>query len=390
MRGLQHWLEVLDRLRRERVVTIVGALFVLLVLSSIGIFALERGVPNGQIEGLGDALWWSLVTVTTVGYGDTVPQTPWGRLLAVATMLCGISLLTITTATIASVFVEKKIREDKGLEAVRLKGHVVLCGWNEFGDDIIEGLFQYSRERRLKLVLVNDLPPEHIETLRQKYQKTDIEYVRGDFVYENVLRNANVAGAEVVIVVADTSGDRSQEHADERTVLATLAVKSLAPNVRTCAELLDESNRLHLDRVNVDEVIVRGKSTGTLLAGTAMSPGLASVLEGILAFDAENRLWRMKIPERFVGVAVDELQLYLRQERQALLLAIVREQKGVNMADVLSHDMTAVEAFIKKKFEEAEIPLFQKGRGYQVKVNPPDDYIIDAQDEAYVLGRSKG
>jgi len=78
--------------------------------------------------------------------------------------------------------------------------------------------------------------------------------------------------------------------------------------VRACAELLDESNRLHLDRVNVDEVIVRGKSTGTLLAGTAMSPGLASVLEGILAFDAENRLWRMKIPERFVGVAVDEFR----------------------------------------------------------------------------------
>jgi hypothetical protein len=49
--------------------------------------------------------------------------------------------------------------------------------------------------------------------------------------------------------------------------------------------------------------------------------------------------------------------------------------------------MTAIDAFIKKKFEEAEIPLLQKEHGYQVTVNPPDDYIIQPQDEAYVLGR---
>jgi voltage-gated potassium channel len=388
VRGPRGGVETLERLRRERLVMILGALFVVLMLSSIGIYTLEHRTPNGDIKGLGDALWWSLVTVTTVGYGDKVPHTPWGRLLAMATMLCGVSLLSITTATIASVFVEKKIREEKGLETIKLKGHVVLCGWNEFGDEIIEGLIQYSGGRRLKIVLVNDLPPESIDELRLKYEGTvDIEYVRGNHVYENVLRNANVPAAEVVIVIADISGDKLLENADQRTILSTLAIKSLAPTTRTCAELLDESNRAHLQRVNVDEVIVRGGRTGILIAGTALSPGLPAVLEGIMALDAENHLWRMKIPEGFVGENIGAFQQYLRQRHQALLLAIMREQKGVDMADILSHDMTAIDAFIKKKFEDADIPLLQKGHGYQVKVNPPDDYIIEPQDEAYVLGK---
>jgi voltage-gated potassium channel len=312
-------------------------------------------------------------------------------LLAVATMLCGISLLSITTATIASAFVGKKIREEKGLEAIKLKGHVVLCGWNEFGDQIIEGLIQYAGDRRLKILLVNEVAPESIDSLRQRYRgAADIEYVRGNFVYENILRNANVAAAEVVMVIADTFGGKSVEDADQRTILAALAVKSLAPSTRICTELLDKSNRAHLDRVNVDEIIVRGGRTGTLLAGSALSPGLPAVLDGILAPDAENRLWRMKIPDRFVGDPIDTFQKYLRQEHKALLIAIAKEQKGFDMADILSHDMTAIDAFIMKKFEEAQIPLSQQRRGYHVKVNPPDDYVIVPGDEAYVLGCRTG
>jgi voltage-gated potassium channel len=379
-------LEILVRFRRERVFTIMGVLLVVLLVSSVSIYLFEREGSDSQIRGFGDALWWSIVTVATVGYGDVVPRTTWGRVIAVATIISGIVLMSITTATIASVFVEKKIREEKGLEAVKLKGHVVVCGWNETTEETIEGLVRESGDRRLNIVLVNELPPEEIDDLRQKFVGEDLEYVRGNFVYENVLKRANISSAEAVIVVPDTSGGRSLDRADERTILATLAIKSLAPQTRTCAELLDGSNRPHLLRANVDEVVVRGERTSLLLGWAALSPGLTEVLRGIMSQEAENRFWRAVIPERFVGSPVKEYRRYLQEENGSLLIAFVREHKAMDLADLLSHDMTAIDAFIKKKFEEAEIPLVTTAKGLQVTVNPSDAYVIHAQDVAFALG----
>jgi len=345
----------------------------------------EHGHPESEIKGFWDAVWWSIVTVATVGYGDLVPRTPLGRVLGGATILGGVVLLSITTATIASVFVEKKIREERGLEAVKLKGHMVLCGWNESVEELIEGLVRGSGGGRLKLVLVNDLPPEELDVLRQKYPDHDLEYVRGDFVYEGVLKKANIPSASVVIVVPDLSAGRTRERADERTILATLAIKSLAPQTRTCAEILDASNRAHLMRANVDEVIVRGERTGVLMAGAALSPGLTAVLDEIFSLDSDNGFWGMEIPSHFVGRPVKEFREHLLREG-LLLVAMTREHRGMDLTDILSHDMSAIDAFIKKKFEEAELPLVQKGKGYQVKVNPPEDSLIEARDMAFVLG----
>ncbi len=385
MKGSNWFRRTRERLERERVFTILAVLFTLIFMSSIGLLMVEHGHPESEIKGFWDAVWWSIVTVATVGYGDVVPRTPLGRVLGGVTILGGVVLLSITTATIASVFVEKKIREERGLEAVKLKGHVVLCGWNESVEELIEGLVRGSGGGRLKLVLVNDLPPEELDVLRQKYPDHDLEYVRGDFVYEGVLKKANIPSASVVIVVPDLSAGRARERADERTVLATLAIKSLAPQTRTCAEILDASNRAHLMRANVDEVIVRGERAGVLMAGAALSPGLTAVLDEIFSLDSDTGFWGTEIPSHFVGRPVKELREHLLREG-LLLVAITREHRGMDLTDILSHDMSAIDAFIKKKFEEAELPLVQKGKGYQVKVNPPEDSLIEARDAAFVLG----
>jgi voltage-gated potassium channel len=88
------------------VIYIVGGTTLILFVAALAILDAERGAPDTQIATLGDALWWSFVTVTTVGYGDTVPITATGRLIAVGLMLAGIALLGTVTATLASWLVE--------------------------------------------------------------------------------------------------------------------------------------------------------------------------------------------------------------------------------------------------------------------------------------------
>ena len=77
----------------------------LVVLCGVSVYFLERN-ENPSIETFGDALWWAIVTATTVGYGDVSPVTLEGRVIAVILMMSGIGVIGAFTATIASLFLE--------------------------------------------------------------------------------------------------------------------------------------------------------------------------------------------------------------------------------------------------------------------------------------------
>lgn len=91
-----------------------SAVFVVFV-GALAVLDAERGAPGATITSFGDALWWALTTVTTVGYGDELPVTVSGRLVAAGMMLAGIVLLGVVTASLASWFVEK-LEEVRGEE----------------------------------------------------------------------------------------------------------------------------------------------------------------------------------------------------------------------------------------------------------------------------------
>ncbi|MFC4502294.1 MULTISPECIES: potassium channel family protein [Streptomyces] len=96
-----------------RVTTYVaGAVVGLLMFGSLAVLSVERDSPDGNIRTLGDALWWSFTTMTTVGYGDHAPTTGLGRMIAVGLMLSGIALLGLVTANIAAWFMERFEKDD--------------------------------------------------------------------------------------------------------------------------------------------------------------------------------------------------------------------------------------------------------------------------------------
>ena len=90
--------------------TVVASIAVVVAAAGL-VFAVEEG-GDGTIDSFGDALWWSVTTVTTVGYGDTFPVTPAGRGVAAALMLAGIALFGVLTANLAAFLIEEDERED--------------------------------------------------------------------------------------------------------------------------------------------------------------------------------------------------------------------------------------------------------------------------------------
>jgi voltage-gated potassium channel len=104
---------------RGKVGTYVGASTVLLLLiAALAILDAERDADDANITGFGDALWWALATVTTVGYGDRFPVTLTGRFVATGLMIAGIALLGVVTASVASWLVERVSEAGEGSESV--------------------------------------------------------------------------------------------------------------------------------------------------------------------------------------------------------------------------------------------------------------------------------
>ncbi|MFR9794677.1 ion channel [Streptomyces sp. MS06] len=91
---------------------VIGSVAGLLMFGSLAVLSVERDAPGSNIKTLGDAVWWSFTTMTTVGYGDLAPTTGLGRALAVGLMLSGIALLGVVTANIAAWFISRFEKED--------------------------------------------------------------------------------------------------------------------------------------------------------------------------------------------------------------------------------------------------------------------------------------
>ena len=112
-----------NAIRGKVVVYTISGAVLLVYVASLAVLQTERGAPGAHIVNFGDAVWWAITTITTVGYGDMYPVTTTGRVIAALLMIGGISLVGSITATIASWIVQTVAIEDKA-HAMATAAHV--------------------------------------------------------------------------------------------------------------------------------------------------------------------------------------------------------------------------------------------------------------------------
>ncbi|MCX5847119.1 MAG: ion channel [Deltaproteobacteria bacterium] len=380
-------LRFMKGLYRERFVQIAIVILSVIFFSSLCVYYFERARVDSNIRSLWDGVWWAIVTMGTVGYGDKYPITTGGRIVGLILIFAGVGLMSLFTATIASIFVEKKLKEGRGLETVKEKDHIVICGWNQHTEEVLQVLTTYGTIDDTPIILINELTVDDIDSFKLKYNKYNLKFLRGNYVHEDVLLRANIAKAKFALIMADTSGSHPLDRIDERTTLAALTIKSIAPKVKTIAELLDGENRQHLKRANVDEIIVRGEHVGSLLASAINSPGLPKIFSSILSLTDTNKLWRVEIPRSFIGRTFKELSTFYREKQHAILLGLLMEKKAMKLEDLLSDDTSIIDTFIKEKIKEAKKDLLYKREEIQFILNPDDGYIINEGEFAVILSK---
>jgi len=372
-------------LKKSQLAQLVIVIVLAVATTSLLVLLSERVANPREFQSFGDALWWSIVTISTVGYGDKVPITLAGRIVSTITIISGLILISLFTATVSSVFVARKIKESQGLQDIDFSGHTLICGWNAHVEEILRILNRYSTAATtMKIVLANEAQPELMEVVSEAYPNLDVKFVRGDYSREPVLHRANIKAAQSAIIVPDTTSQSGQP-SDEKTLLALLTMKSMNPKVKVYAHVSNRENYQHVKRANADEIIVSDQHVGFFLANQVLSPGASQVAMEILDYEHGNDIHRVPIPEEFVGRTFEEAFLHFKKTKNWTLIGIVTEEETVSLGDILSHDMSAVDTFIERKFKEAGISVAERV-GMRVEVNPPSDYQIQIKDLAVIIG----
>ena len=366
---------LVKRATRSRTYPVIAIILLVFLLSSLGVLFFEYGVNRG-FANMWDAIWWTLVTAATVGYGDKVPLTTGGRLVAIFVMLLGIGLLGMITGRIASWLVAWKIKEGSGLaDQKKIKKHFVICGWKNEMVSVLEDILCINpRLSDEDIVVVSTVEQAKMENLRSNPNLQNVRFVRGDYVDENVLLRANIKKADRVLVLADKSSQASDQEVDARTVMTVLTIKTISRDIYTCVELIDSKFKRYLENVHCDEIILSREHNRMLLANATAASGIAHIVQDLLNVEG-GRLITRNFPGRFVGDSFANLSSYFMEGESGILIGLLentgniflRKREALHEAQKTPDISRLVANLQEVKELRGNLPVFNPGPDYRIK-----------------------
>jgi voltage-gated potassium channel len=295
----------------------------------------------------------------------------------------GVISLSLVTATVASVFIERKFRQEKGLEAIKSTQHILILGWPAEAEVLLDQLLK-RLSSSIPVVLINKEAPEQMEAVKERFPEREVFYLRGDYSREDTLLKANVRWALKAIILADRQPGETAAQVDQRTLFTALTLRALHPKIRILAELLRVENRSYLERAGAEQVLIRGQYDSSLLAGAIASPALFRIYTSLLLGDGQG-LWDVEIPSYFQGSPLSDFATHLQEKYQGILIGVYTEGRALSLEELLSDEPSAIDDFIRRKFAETKMTHLLGRTKVEYQVNPPGATILGPNQFAVVI-----
>lgn len=319
---------------------LLGLLLFLYLITANLLYFVEIRNSDANIKNYGDALWLTVITFATIGYGDRFAVTSLGRIITVIAATGGIALyagLGSALLTGISILVQ---RAEAGELGIPVKNHAIICNWHEEAETLIQEL------------LAGDTPIQDAVVVsrgeRPFEAQTHWHFVSGDPSDEATLRRANINQATAIIVFPpEEEVLREGEIADSLSLMLAVTVKEMSPAAWRGVFVQRKQNMKHFEGVNA---IINDRRIGSMIMVQALQdPGVELLVQELLSNLEGQTLFTCQMPsKRFVNWG--SLSSYCRTQNW-LAVAIRREKKVV--------------------------------------VNPPDNTALVAGDEMIIIAHSR-
>jgi voltage-gated potassium channel len=297
-------------------------LTVVVVLGGVSIFLAEARYQGADIKSIPEGIWWALVTLTTVGYGDFTPTTPLGRVVAGTVMVLGMFTLALFAGIVGSTLLRVLVglRQDQ-FRMSSYSGHIVICGYDRAAPLLLEAVKAEFPTGERELVVFGpgdrpgDLPPDFI-------------WVGGDPSKESELEKVRLSHAHAAIIVG--SRKTAPPQADANTIMVVFTMRSYLDKqpvterrkrpLYVIAEILDPENVGHARTAGADEVIETTRLGFSLIAHAAVMPGSGTIMSTVASAGAHS-LYIASNPVN-EPISYAELSRKLRSESGAVLIGV--------------------------------------------------------------------
>jgi len=227
-----------------------------------------------------DGLWYTLVTMTTVGYGDFFPRTAGGRfLVGWPIMFFGIGILGYALSVIAAAMVTSKTKELKGMASFTFSNHLVLFNFPGLAkvERVLEELsLDPAFGKSVPVILID----EHLEELPQELLKRNMHFVRGNPTRDETLSRASIDRARHAVVLSRDPGDPAS---DNLNVSIAIAIEGRCQRVNTVIECIAPAAEELLRKTGCDRIVCASRFEANFLSQELLNPGLQDIIADLLS-----------------------------------------------------------------------------------------------------------
>ncbi len=272
-------------LREKRFELFTLAIFAGFVLfaSSTAIYMFESDLPDSDVDTFFDALYWSLVTASTVGYGDITPHTPEGRVIAVVLIVSGLGVAAFATSILVSAFSARfsEMRQQHTLYTIeRMRRIILVCGYGRVSEAVLEKM----PDERPHFVVIDTDEARVAEAKAQGFVALE-----GD-ARDNALLERIGIRQRVDTVLCLTNDDVTN-------VFVTLTARALSPRARIITRANDRQSIRKLRLAGADHVLFVYEIVGLMAANYAGEPVAFDALHGILSGEKGVEIEAVVIPK---------------------------------------------------------------------------------------------
>ncbi len=283
----------------------------------------EKDSSQSALNNYQNAIWYSLVTLTTVGYGDIFPATLYGRAIGYIFILSSLAFYGLLVGQFTMLMTTLKENRKLGHNGTAFTDHAVIIGWNDFSKMVVDQLIGVSKK---VAIIVDD--KSDIDSVMERYPESSnkIFTLYTDFANHDMLNKANIEQSSIVFVNHGNDTDK---------LVYILNVKKVFPNADFVVTLDNGDLKQTFINAGVINTISKFEISSKLLASYIFEPDVASYSESIMSYaksdgDYDIKQFLVTKTNPLIGHAYQDAFFEMKKRYNTVLIGITKRDKFGN------------------------------------------------------------